>query len=145
MEELIKERQEILQERKELDKKAAQHDELVYENKALKEKLLYHLTDSQSGTSISTDPQSLLDDSQRNSDKNELDRMKRKYKNLESHNTKLKIQLQQQQQDVEKQTKEMSEVKMQLQQKEEETKLISELNEQVKVNMLYHTFYIHST
>ena len=142
IEELTKERQEILQEREELDKKAAQHDQLVNENKELKEKLLHRVIDSQSGTSVSTGPHSLPDDSKRDSDKNELERMKRKYKNLEDHNTKLKIQLQQKQEDVEKQTKEMSELKMQ---KEEGTKLISKLNEQVKVNMLYNTFYIYST
>ena len=146
IEELIRERQEILQEREELDRKVAQHDELVNEIKSLKEKLLHYQTNSQSGsTSVSTGPQSLRDDSKRDSDKNDLERMKRKYKNLEDHNTKLKMQLQQKQEDVEKQAKEMSELKMQLQQKEEGTILISKLNEHVKVNMLYNTFYIYST
>ena len=142
IDELTRERQEILQERKELDKKATQHDELVNEIKSLKEKLLHYQTNSQSGTSVSTGPQSLPDDSKRDSDKNELESTKRKYKNLEDRNTKLKMQLQQKQEDVEKQTKEMSELKMQ---KEEGTKLTSKLNEQVKVNMLYNTLYIHST
>ena len=142
IEELTRERQEMLQERKELDKKATQHDELVNEIKSLKEKLLHYQTDSQSGTSFSTGPQSLPDDSKRDSDKNELERMKRKYKNIDGHNTKLKMQLQQKQEYVEKQTKEMSELKIQ---REEGTKYISELNEQIKVNMLYNTFYIYST
>ena len=142
IEELTKERQEILQECEDLDAKAAQHNQLVNEIKALKEKLLHYETDSQSSTSVSTGSQSLPDDSKRDSDKNELERTKRKYKNLEDRNTKLKMQLQQKQEDVEKQTKEMSELKMQ---KEEGTKLTSKLNEQVKVNMLYNTLYIHST
>ena len=145
IEELIRDRQEILQEREELDRKVAQHDELVNEIQSLKEKLFHYQTNSQSGTSVSTGPQSLPDDSKRDSDKNELERMKRKYKNLEDHNTKLKMQLQQKQEYVEKQAKEMSELKMQLQQKEEGTILISKLNEHVKVNMLYNTFYIYST
>ena len=123
IEELTREQQEMLQEREELDRKVAQHDELVNEIKSLKEKLFHYQTNGQSGTSVSTNPQSLPDDSLRDSDKNELERMKRKYKNLESHNTKLK---------------------MQLQQKEEGTKLISDLNEQVKVNILYNTFYIYT-
>ena len=124
IEELTKERQEILQECEDLDAKTAQHNQLVNEIKALKEKLLHYETDSQSSTSVSTGPQSLPDDSKRDSDQNELERVKRKYKNLEDHNTKLK---------------------MQLQQKEEGTKHISELIEQIKVNMLYNTLYIHST
>ena len=122
IEELTKERQEIIQEREEVNKKAAQHDHLVNEIKALKEELLHYETDSRSGTSVSTGPQSLPDDSKRDSDKNELERMKRKCKNLEGHIQKLK---------------------MLLQQKEEETKIISELNEQLKVNMLY--IYKHNT
>ena len=116
MEELTKERQEILQEREELIKKAAQHDHLVNENKVLKEKLLHYETYSQIDSSVSTGPQSLSHDGRRLSDTNELEHMIRKYKNLESHNTKLK---------------------MQLQQKDEETKLISELNERLKVSILH--------
>ena len=119
IEELTKERQEILQEREELDKKAVQHDHLFSEIKALKGKLLHYETYSQIDSSVSTGPQSLSHDGRRLSDKNELERIKKKYKNLEGHITKLK---------------------MQLQQKEEETKIISELNEQLKVNMLYYTF-----
>ena len=119
IEELTKERKEMLQEREEVDKKAAQHDELVNENKALKEKLLHRVTDSQSGTSVSTDPQSLPDDSKKLSDKNELEHIKRKYKNLESHNAKLKNQSQQKEEEI-----------------DQKNKLISELNEQLKVNNL---------
>ena len=117
MEELTKERQEMLQEREELDKKAEQYDQLVHEIKVLKEKLLYYEIDSQSGTSVSTGPQSLPDDTKRDSDNNELERMKEKYKNLESHNTKLKNQLQQKEEEFEKQAK-----------------IMSELDEQLKVN-----------
>ena len=114
IEELTKERQEILQEREELDKKAAQYDQLVNENRALKEKLLYYQTDSQSGTSVSTDPQNLPHDSKKFSDKNELEHIKRKCKNLESHNTKLKMQLQQKE-EIDKKAKVMSELNEQLQ------------------------------
>ena len=117
MEELTKERQEILQEREELDKKAAQYDHLVNENKALKEELFHYETDIQSGTTVSIYPQRLPDDSKRLSDSNELERMKGKYKNLESHNIKLKNRLQQKEEDFDK-----------------KTKLVSELNEQLKVN-----------
>ena len=113
------EQQDILHECQELDKKAAQHDHLVNEIKALKEKLFHYETCSQSGTSASIDPQSLPDDSKRNSEKNELEHMKGKYKNLECHNTKLKMQLQQKEEEIDK-----------------KTKLMSELNEQLKVNNL---------
>ena len=116
IEELTKEQQEILHEREELDKKAAQHDQLVDEIKALKEKLLHYETYSQIDSSVSTGPQSLSHDGRRLSDTNELEHMIRKYKNLESQYTKLK---------------------MQLQQKDEETKLISELSERLKVNILH--------
>ena len=121
IEELTKEQQEMLQEREELDKKAEQYDQLVHEIKVLKEKLLHYDAYSQSGTSVSTGPQSLPDDSKRDSDKNELERIKGKYKNLESHNTKLKNRLQQKEEEFEKQTK-----------------VMSELNEQLKVNNIIH-------
>ena len=140
MEELIKERQEMLQEREKLDKKAVQHDHIANEIKSLKEKLLHYETYSQSGTSVSTDSQSLPDDVKRGSDKNELERIKKKYKNLEGYNAKLKMQLRQKEDDIEKQTKVLSELRIQLKQKDKETKLISELNEQVKVNMLFSIF-----
>ena len=119
IEELTRERQEILKEREELDKKATQHVVLVNEMKALKEKLLHYQTDIQCSTSISIDPQSLLDGSKKCSDKNELEHMERKYKNIECHNTKLKMQLQKKEEEIDKQSK-----------------IISELNEQLKVNNL---------
>ena len=121
IEELTKERQEIFQEREEFDKKVAQYDHLVSEVKALKDKLLHYETYSQIDSSVSTGPQSLSHDGRRLSDKNELERIKRKYKNLESQNTKLK---------------------MQLQKKDEETKLISEFNERLKKVNILHVYIV---
>ena len=110
MEEFAREKQELLAEREKLKREITLHENVIDENKALKEKLYRWKIESQSGSPISTDLQSLSENSKRDSDKNELEHMKEKYKNLECHNTKLKIQLQQKDEEIRKQMNLISEL-----------------------------------
>ena len=127
MDEINKAHQDLEIKQRELERKDKNFEILTEQNEELKERLLRIETDRYSGIVVQSEhskPRSVPDQS------NELRQLEERCRHLQTHNGKLTVQLRQQQQRYEEQSK---------QQKE----LITELSQTIKVGSCILHLYLH--